>query len=184
MLMASTSTESEKILSMQVEVDEKSGYSSDPEIRKVQEHAEKLDIISLIKNIVHSGDASKNDSGETEWEGCTIKYKCLATRAYNYERTAGDKSFISLGSAVAAALYKPETEIETKYIRMKDGTVLFASQVRDGQKDIILAFRNGAWVERLQEYSKQLTSQFEQNLQDKENARKEAQLKPFTDVDF
>ena len=36
-------------------------YSDDPEIRKVQEHAEQLGIYEIIRNIVNEGDKSLDE---------------------------------------------------------------------------------------------------------------------------
>ncbi len=49
-------------------------YSSDPEVREMQEKAEQLKIYDMIKIVANHGDDTKDEPNILEWEECTLNY--------------------------------------------------------------------------------------------------------------
>ena len=130
-------------------------YSDDPEVRKIQEHAEQLGIYEIIRNIVCQGDKSLTLKNHTaKWESCTLR------------------------------LHEPISKSEKTSITMSDGTLLYCSQTQSSDEQTVTDFRFGKWVERITTYSNEVTAQYQQKLKDKAEQKRAEKLKPFSEIDF
>ena len=147
-------------------------YSDDPEIRKVQEHAEQLGIYEIILNIVNEGDKSLDEEKQTEWEGCILR---LNETIQNTQ--------LKQGSAVAS-LVAQANQLKTTSITMPDGTLLYCSQTQGNDEPTVTDFRFGKWVERITTYTNEVTAQYQQKLKDKAEQKRAEKLKPFSEIDF
>ena len=113
-------------------------FSKNKEIEEIQRKAEDLDIHSIIRNIVNSGNPNQNQSGTSEWESCTLNYQPV---------TNG----LEQNNSILAK------------ITMSDGTILYESLL---QADSIVksryteTFRFGKWVDRLTQHSEELTKEY------------------------
>lgn len=140
-------------------------YSDDPEIRKVQEHAEQLDIFGILYNIICDAQQASLVHGQTrakEWENCILSLKL---EDFKYTTS------------------KPSGLAYTINMTMPNGTVLFNAQKHDG-KCYISDFRFGKWVERITAYSQEVTVQYQKAQQEKITKEKAEKLKPFSEIDF
>jgi hypothetical protein len=144
-------------------------FSEDIQIKENQEKAEEFKIHEAIKNIVNGGDWVKDKMGEVEWEKCNINYRPVLSTMHTAE------AFFVLGKII-----------------MKDGTVLYESEMRSHQVDGVnnkrvrytTQFRNGKWVERLLKYSENISRQYQEELNKKEQEAHEKKMKPFSEIDF
>ena len=146
-------------------------YSDDPEIRKIQEHAEQLGIYEIIRNIVNEGDKSLDEEKQTEWEGCILR---LNETIQNTQLKQGS----------GAASLAQANQLKTTSITMPDGTLLYCSQTQSSDEQTVTDFRFGKWVERITTYSNEVTDQYQKAQQDKIAQEKTEKLKPFSEIDF
>ena len=147
-------------------------YSDDPEIRKIQEHAEQLGIYEIIRNIVNEGDKSLDEEKQAEWEGCILR---LNETIQNTQLKQGS----------GAASLAQANQLKTTSITMPDGTLLYSSNTQNiSEEQYVTDFRFGKWVERITTYSNEVTAQYQQKLKDKAEQKRAEKLKPFSEIDL
>ena len=160
-------------------------YSDNPEIRKIQEHAEQLGIYEIIYNILCEGKRLKLDQAKiTEWESCSLNFTLEDFKYPNGFSNKGNNNSKSkrMGGLLNPTIQKP-IKVPTISMAMADGTILFKAQ-KENNEYYISDFRFGKWVERITVYSQEVTAQYEKSKQEK-LAQKEAEaLKPFSEIDF
>lgn len=160
-------------------------YSSNPEIRKVQEHAEQLGIYEILRNIICEGKKNiKLEVGQsrlTEWEGCQLHWK-LEKLDFIQDPKSSSLNYMSkmLVSSSGTLSHIP---VPTIIMTMPDGTTLFRGQKHDGEY-YISDFRFGKWVERITAYSEEVTTEYEKTKQEKAEKKRAEELKPFSEIDF
>ena len=132
-------------------------YSSDPQIREMQQKAEQLKIYDMLKNVANHGDNTKDDASVVEWEECTLNYN--------------QNKLTKLTMKDGAVLYSSEKRRINSSGEYEDYVY-------------VQAFRNGKWVDRLKAYSEKLTQDHAQSLIAKANEEKQKKLQPFNDIDF
>ena len=143
-------------------------YSDDPEIRKIQEHAEQIGIYEIIRNIVNEGDKSLDEEKQAEWEGCILRLNKTIRHG--------------IGTVMSSGL---PNQIKTTSITMPDGTLLYSSNTQNiSEEQYVTDFRFGKWVERITTYSNEVTAQYQQKLKDKAEQKRAEKLKPFSEIDF
>lgn len=143
-------------------------YSTDIEIKKVQENAEELKIYESLMNIVNKGNTSKNNAGESEWESCKIHYHPILLRMPD------EKDNFIIGQII-----------------MPDGTVLYEASMRLIEESGVITkyrstqqFRFGKWVDRFLRYSEELTQQYLLEVETRHREMEEQKRKPFAEIDF
>jgi len=143
-------------------------FSTDTEIKKVQENAEELKIYESIKNVVNKGNEAHNKAGESEWESCKIHYHPILLRMPD------EKDNFIIGQII-----------------MPDGTVLYEASMRLIEESGVIKkyrytqqFRFGKWVDRFLRYSEELTQQYLLEVETRHREMEEQKRKPFSEIDF
>ena len=160
-------------------------YSDNPEIRKIQEHAEQLGIYEIIYNILCEGKRLKLDQAKiTEWESCSLNFTLEDFKYPNGFSNKGNNNSKSkrMGGLLNPTIQKP-IKVPTISMAMADGTILFKAQ-KENNEYYISDFRFGKWVERITTYSNEVTAQYQQKLKDKAEQKRAEKLKPFSEIDF
>ena len=143
-------------------------FSTDIEIKKVQENAEELKIYESLKNIINKGNTERNEAGEAEWESCKIHYHPILLRMPD------EKDNFIIGQVI-----------------MSDGVVLYEASMRLIEESGVIKkyrstqhFRFGKWVDRFLSYSKELTQQHLLEVETRNREMQEQKRKPFSEIDF
>lgn len=147
-------------------------FSDDLDIKKNQEIAEELKIHEAVKNIVNNGNPKSNKAGRIEWESCEIIYEPLIENFIHKDVILGQ-------------------------IKILDGDVLYESfSCKDGQggwmskgfmsdnSRYTKQFRMGKWVDRLLQYSEDISKKYQVEAQTEELNAREEKMKPFSEIDF
>lgn len=137
-------------------------FSENKDIEEIQKKGEEIKIHDVIQNIVNLGNPNQNLSGSAEWEACTINYQPV-TRSLEANKSILAKITMSDGTILYESLLKSDSVSKFRYTE---------------------TFRFGKWVDRLVQYSEELTEKYLAEVKKKKLEEKIEKMKPFTEVDF
>lgn len=121
----------------------------------------------------------------TEWEGCDIDFysqQHTMLSALQSSPFSGLFDQLTAKHPSLASLKESSYPLSKDYsikITMQDGTVIY-----ELEKGEVKAFRKGKWVERLKAYADELDAEQQQAQKAAAEQARQAQLKPFSDIDF
>lgn len=153
-------------------------FSDDLDIKKNQEIAEDLNIHEAIKNIVNNGNPNSNETGRVQWESCEIFYAHIKEGDFFSGKDNKSEMLGLIKILDGDVLYESYSEKELV------GGFLTAGLVKGYNCRYTTQFRKGKWVERLLNYSEEISQQYQ--AEDRKN-RQEAyaeKMKPFSEIDF
>lgn len=118
------------------------------------------------------------------WDGCEIQFDSAqhtmmsALQSSPFSGLLGQQTakHLSLASLKESSSLSKDDSIK---ITMQDGTVIY-----ELEKGKVKAFRKGKWVERLKAYADKLEAEHQQTQKAAAEQARQAQLKPFSDIDF
>lgn len=148
--------------------------------RKIEDarlQAKHLGIYKIIKNIATQGKYHREPS-HVKWQDCTLKYKMLA-RSHIKDHPTGFFDGIRL---FFSNLTAPKVLVTS--ITKPDGTVLYRSEGRSEEFQVITDFRMGQWVERITAYSQELNAIQQQQNNESVKAFNQKKLEAFSKIDF
>ena len=139
--------------------------------------AKQLDIYKIVKTIATQG-KHHTEPSKVKWEDCTLKYLILEPMQIKNDPTGFLKGLRSFFSRMTAP------RISVTSITMSDGTVLYRSEGRSEEFQVIKDFRMGHWVERITAHSQELdTKQYQQSIE-MIKALNQKKLEAFSKIDF
>ena len=139
--------------------------------------AKQLGIYRIVKTIATQGKHHKEPS-QVKWEDCTLKYLMLEPTQIKADPTGFLKGLRSFFSRMTA----PRVSVTS--IIMSDGTVLYRSEGRSEEFQVITDFRMGHWVERITAYSQEISTKQHQQSIEMVKALNQKRLEAFSKIDF